>query len=540
MPRIRTTKILAQRIDLSYFRRPHPFRTLRTVLIALMCLAPLVWWGAAAAMGHRMIYNPGPIAAVHAMWASNCAVCHDAGGTGGFSKSVSDEACLRCHDGAIHHSNQLTLVALDVSGHPLHSAGCAACHIEHRGRAALMASDDATCIQCHRDLASHSRSHPVVQNDVSRFDADGGHPHFGRSLTPAGKSIERENWTDPTVLFFNHKVHMEKVAPRKGQSDNCTKCHIPSRASMASVPDTAPGSGRYMQPVNYLADCSTSDCHPIQTKTLSGDFKPTLADNLLLPHANLGEVRSAVERYLSPALAAQKFEGPGKAPAAPRIGGIRRPAASTPVVNTISRDEWLRQNARFMLDNIHKANYSGTPPDSTLIADSTAISDAYFVDLYTAFIALNQCTKCHNVQGDFPSLTASSGPAAKPLQTVPTGITAAPRRWFVNSTFDHRSHQNLRCIACHGSAPTSTLTSDVLSPDIRWTDSNKQNVSCADCHHLSTSSQAGASSNCVTCHIFHDRSRERLPDGPMDIKQAVEGQLLSTKSPTSRPAAGQS
>ena len=539
MPRVRTTKALAQRIDLCYFRKPHPFRTARMALIIACCLGAVAWWAVAGTRGNAGIYNPGPVAQVHAMWASNCAVCHTSGdGKHRFNKTVSDDACLRCHDGAIHHPNQTTLVVSSPDGH-LRAARCASCHVEHRGREALVAASDAHCLQCHSDLSRHSRQTPVVQASIQGF-ADGTHPHFGRSLTPPGKTVEQDNWFDPTVLRFNHKVHdANKVAPAAGESENCTVCHKLMRPSTTTQPSPLPalGDGRYMQPIRYQTDCTISGCHAIATRSLKSDLKPNLDDALPLPHADLETVRSAVERYLRPALSAEKYEGPSSKPA---TGGRRlpgRPAPAQTTAEALPKAEWLRQNARFLLQDLadkHSASwpYAGAIPDPDSIpatGDPPAISDARFVDFYTAYVALAQCNKCHQVDGVFPSATASAGNGTQPLRTTPTGIPDLPRRWFVHSTFNHRAHRNLTCISCHDRAPQSELTSQVLSPDITW--ANGQS-SCAQCHYPATSRGLGAGSTCVTCHVFHDRRHERSPDGMLRIDQAVKGVFRSRVAQT--------
>ena len=517
MPRVRTTRALAQRIDLTYFKRPHPLRTARTALVVLCCAAALIWWAVAGTRGHHQMYSPGPLWAVHAMGAERCEVCHDGNGKGRFLRSVSDAACLRCHDGSIHHPNQLRLIATGADGQA-HAAQCSTCHIEHRGHDALIGASDLHCLQCHADLSAHSRRPPRVQSRVTAFDT-ADHPHFGRSLTPRGQPVDPAHWVDPTVLWFNHKVHMSKVPPPAGLAENCTKCHVPLRTAEATTqpaPGDYAGDGRYMQPVSYMASCSASDCHPISMRSLRPDLSPLVAEGSL-PHADLDTVRSAVERYLRSALAAGKFQGPSAAPApagASRLPG-RRPAPRPAGKQDISKAEWVRQNARFLLDRINSdrppsfPRYAGAIPDIDSIpaaGEPPAIGDSSLVDLYVAYVALNQCNKCHRVEGDFPSLTA--GPVGRPLRTSPTGISTSPRRWFVHSTFDHRSHRNLSCTSCHARAPESEKTSDVLSPDIAWTGSHSARVSCTDCHHKPFAGSLGAASNCITCHVFHDRSEE--------------------------------
>jgi len=51
--------------------------------------------------------------------------------------------------------------------------------------------------------------------------------------------------------------------------------------------------------------------------------------------------------------------------------------------------------------------------------------------------------------------------------------TAIPERWLPFSTFDHKAHSILTCVACHEAAPHSKETKDVLLPSIG---------SCRNCH----------------------------------------------------------
>jgi hypothetical protein len=74
---------------------------------------------------------------------------------------------------------------------------------------------------------------------------------------------------------------------------------------------------------------------------------------------------------------------------------------------------------------------------------------------------------------------------------------AARDRWFPYSRFNHGRHRELDCLACHAAARTSTNTRDVLLPDIG---------DCRKCHNQSA---AGARADCLECHTYHDRSRER-------------------------------
>src|SRR5829696_10564101 len=162
--RLRTAKAVARRIDLSYFKRPHPLRSARTWAVAVCVLAALGWAAFAVGRGDQRVYNPGPVTASHAMFENNCTVCHAGdGGEGFLSKNVNsfrvtDAACLKCHDAAIHHGNQVQFVSAGAgagaggASSAAHSTNCTACHSEHRGHQSLTAAQDAHCLQCHKDL----------------------------------------------------------------------------------------------------------------------------------------------------------------------------------------------------------------------------------------------------------------------------------------------------------------------------------------------------------------------------------------------------
>ncbi|MDE3196681.1 MAG: hypothetical protein KGN84_10075 [Acidobacteriota bacterium] len=103
------------------------------------------------------------------------------------------------------------------------------------------------------------------------------------------------------------------------------------------------------------------------------------------------------------------------------------------------------------------------------------------------------CGRCH----------AMGAPDASGLPTVPPAKVTA--RWFTKASFDHAAHQGLTCASCHAKAATSTVSSDMLLPGI---------ATCQSCHN---SSRTSAGSNCSTCHVYHDWSKEKSIDGKYTI-----------------------
>ena len=114
MARIKPTKNLAKRIDSSYIARSHPMRRWRRGLTWFAGAAALAWvvFASVRVQGGKLhsldrVYSPGPVSAAHAMIQNDCRACHaGTSSTGGFVRSITDEACLKCHDGAIHAAGQ--------------------------------------------------------------------------------------------------------------------------------------------------------------------------------------------------------------------------------------------------------------------------------------------------------------------------------------------------------------------------------------------------------------------------------------------------
>jgi predicted CXXCH cytochrome family protein len=88
--------------------------------------------------------------------------------------------------------------------------------------------------------------------------------------------------------------------------------------------------------------------------------------------------------------------------------------------------------------------------------------------------------------------------------------TAIPTRWLPHSVFDHGTHRTLTCTECHSKAAKSTDTVDVLMPEVKV---------CRACH----SAAGGARTSCVECHLYHDKSQERDPNGLLTIRRLIGG-----------------
>jgi hypothetical protein len=539
MARPQESKQLAGRIDPQYIRRPDSRIIILRIAGIIVGLAAILWWlGFGRSINSGAIYNPGPVIPAHAMWQNQCSVCHDGAaaspGQGsqpadahkGFFRRASDSACLKCHDAAIHDRNQRRFVSLVDNQHPL-STNCTHCHVEHHGRDVFL-GNDMHCLQCHADLSKEMKAgaHPQVQISVTTFKI-GAHPDFGRSLQrgPGDPTL-----VDPTVLKFNHKVHMKLDAI----NSNCTLCHSTGESSPGNQSQPPPALAavgardrRYMRPITYDRDCKS--CHALAISDAAPG--PALAHRQLeLVRSQLADVRGVYERWratvkptdaAAPAAASQWLDDlKGEIETA-----INEAPDGTPGIAPL----------RDALDAA--ANSPSTPPNTQPDAgNNTAaapaqsevyptVADTSRLEYRVAFLAKNSCVKCHELQGEVPLVlahdlavraTALTQPAETPetqaaantgaqtvpvlLSTLPTGIfPSSSRRWFTHAEFDHDAHRSQSCIECHSQALNSVKTSDVLLPTIQ---------SCVACHHPPSGNDLGAGAACVTCHKYHDRSLE--------------------------------
>ena len=236
--RTRTAKKLAQRIDLSYFKRPHPLRRWRMLLSIAAPVVGLAWLGSMAIAGSRTPYSSGPLSAAHAFTEMKCETCHVRDTA--IRAHVTDAACTTCHDGPPHPSAAILAAATT----PVAAPACATCHREHQGRVSLSATPDALCVDCH---AGATRAASQRAEAVS-FPHD--HPAF----------TTEQNAVDPGTIKFNHQAHArtDLRGPNGPETLACTTCH---------QPELLPGRARrpmrtgLMKPIEYEQQCAR--CHQL-------------------------------------------------------------------------------------------------------------------------------------------------------------------------------------------------------------------------------------------------------------------------------------
>ncbi len=454
MPRKpRTTKKLAQRIDLNYFKQPHPLRRWRFLLsVSLPALAALwlAWYGVTR---NNKVYSSGRMSSAHAVLTTQCAACHVKEARA-FRAEASDHACLACHDGPIHHANQVF------------TPSCSSCHVEHRGPVRLVATKDADCTQCHAHLETHGAAAPFAR-DIEGFAAR--HPEFAAA---------RPGSVDPGTIKLNHSVHLKANlrGPNGFVQLDCSDCHrtpavnqpwrygLAEFRAVSTVPQPDPLSRAptraYMAPTAYAKHCAA--CHPLQFDKRFAETAPH--DTPEVVHAF---VASKFQEYV------KTHPAELRVPAEPDRSLPGKPVAAP--ARVLTPPQWVAERV---------------VEAEQLLWNKT-------------------CKQCH-------SLSFSSG---APLPVVAKSNMTV--RWMPHAAFDHDPHRMLTCTSCHGAAPTSQETADVLLPGIR---------TCQECHRPGAEA---AESRCFECHTYHDWSRRKEVEGRFDLPDLMH--RVQANFPESRP-----
>ena len=475
----RDPKAFTRWFRLDYFRRPRGLRRAYTpVLIGVLLLTAAAAGAAVACVrlkpaGARAAFQAAPVSTPHALFADRCEVCHvedhafhtafrlwPAAG----ASSVSDSACLQCHDAGIHNAQQ-TAFADQEAGK---STGCTQCHHEHRGDAALVRLPDATCTRCHADLQTLDGRHRYHAN-VTRFEAD--HSSFGEWRKDSG------GLSDPGTIRFSHAAHLtldaklREVLPERASpwldanrkqaglltEQGCAYCH---------KTDT---QGRTMQPIRYQDHCAA--CHPL-LPTLDGDA------------AAAGVARTFSETPLH-------HPGPGETAAAVRGELLDRfsrlalfPMAPLPADEEV-RPFFLNRPIP-PLDDRQRRTVAGVvhAERSLFGADAKDLRPLPGFEERVDFDVKAGCAFCHEEAGR----SKDGLPLYQPSQL--------PDRWFPNARFDHQAHRMMKCADCHA-AGQSKQSSDVLMPVID---------ECKKCHNTT---EGRARSDCLECHAYHDHGGDR-------------------------------
>jgi hypothetical protein len=452
--RTRTTKKLAQRIDLNYFKRATPLKRAKLWLsVALPALA-VVWivWLGVTRDSH--VYSSGRLSEAHSVLERQCAACH-VQTVGGFSAKANDGACLSCHDGPMHHgSRQATL-------------GCADCHTEHRGNINIKITKSESCGQCHSDL--NTRGPARYATHITNFDTQ--HPEFAAA---------REGSRDPGTVRLNHALHVKPIRSSPNGPNvqlECGDCH---RAEAEATQRSATATGREATVWKY------SD-----TKYVAAATKYSASDEILpLAAGALPSYRPASGRErMAPVKFATACAGCHSLAFDKRFAdGVPHDKAEVVHEFLVKRfSEYIAAHPGELRETREpQRDLTGHPLEAEVHVYTQREWIAAKVGDAEALLWRKTCQQCH-------TMTTSSG--ASPLPSIAPAQTTI--RWMPHATFDHDAHRGFSCVSCHEKALRSTDRSDVLLPGI---------ATCRTCH---AQGPEHADSRCSECHTYHDWSKRK-------------------------------
>jgi len=225
MARTRTTKTVAQRIDLNYFKKPTPFRRAKLLLAILAPSIAIVWLGSYFLARDNRVYSSGRLSK---------AQC---------SSGKRMRRVAMCNKREASPQQPQILLAWHATTAQKHHASsthaklaCAECHAEHRGRVNLAATRNQSCAQCHGELSVANRETKYFKQIRSFED---GHPEFATLRFAAGTAPG-----DSGTIKLNHALHMRAI--RRGPTGpmvqlECMNCHT----SGATNPDVTYSDAKY-------------------------------------------------------------------------------------------------------------------------------------------------------------------------------------------------------------------------------------------------------------------------------------------------------
>jgi hypothetical protein len=377
--------------------------------------------------------------------------------------AIFGDDCARCHE----------------PWRAVADGACLACHDgpPHSERAAERPAC-ASCHEEHRGAAALAPSVPDAHCTRCHADlavADGKPLSIASGIAAFGEghpefAAVRAGAVDPGDIRFNHLLHLRaNLEGERAGPDGARR-----RETLACTSCHAPDASRaLMTPPRYEKACAR--CHPL-------DFDASRFPDEVVPHAEPALVRGFLrERYTAwvaahpEALRAGEGGGrrrrPGAAPAE-AAGGDEEERAAAWVARAVAAAEgplYVREGA--------------APPSGERV---------------------ERCSRCHTVGEP----EAPGGPPA----VAPPDLRGT---WMPRARFDHETHRALACAACHERAPRSETARDVLLPGI---------ATCRACHH---EGRGASRSTCVTCHVHHDRAKQRDLDGRLAIPDLATGRRRS-------------
>ena len=407
-------------------------------------------------------WSSGPLSLAHKNLGSDCQACH----TQAFV-AVTDNACLTCHTKDAHDHIADKGRLLKARGEPTGMAAlqrtvanafnrpagrCVDCHTEHEGEAAMPATQQKFCADCHdgmkgrlpdtkiADAADFGTAHPQFRPMIIS-GMDGDKPLFQRATWAPG--LQENNG-----LKFTHGQHLSRTngiaqmvrrMPGKFAANDaleCADCH------------KADATGTRFKPVVMEDSCQT--CHSLSFDQVGGTFRT-------LRHGEPEQVVAELRAFY-------------------RGGAPARPANLSGLARRIPGDAAMRSTAA---DYARAVRFYPTRAEQ-------AVAQVFTKD--------GMCYDCHTVTRGGPA--ASAGFAVQKV--------VQNDRYFQKGWFDHKAHDKTDCADCHTAAGTSNKATDLLVPGIDG------KGGCRSCHVggegaklAAVSVKSPVVSSCAMCHSYH-------------------------------------
>jgi hypothetical protein len=444
--RTRTTKVLAQRIDLNYFKRPTPYKRAKLALSVLIPLLAVGWIGWRGFSRDSRVYSSGRMSEAHAVLERRCVVCH-LQKAGRFSSKAVDSACLGCHDGPVHHENQIKAEVPE----------CADCHVEHRGRVNIRAASNESCRGCHGNLQVGDGAGHYATNIRSLED---GHPEF---------AALRQGAKDPGTILLNHDIHLKPI--RRGPNGpivqlECGDCH---RTAATNAPWTYGDAQISAANVSYKEQ---------------EEFLPVPAENL--PTRGLDG-----REYMAPVKFANACAGCHSLEFDKRIeeqAPHDKPEIAHAFVVKRLQEYIAEHPSEMRLLRDPSRDLTGKP----LQPEARVLTASQWVAERTAdaeeLLWRKTCKQCHVLEN-----WTGSG-----LPRIAAGRIT--QRWLLHAKFDHDAHRGFSCVSCHTKTVSSKESSDVLIPGI---------ANCQTCHAPGPEHVESRCFECHTYHDWAKRKEAR-------------------------------
>jgi len=363
-------------------------------------------------------WDSGPLASAHHFFGQDCAACHQQA-----FERVPDRACVACHKQTHPHVDP---GFFDLA--TLNQTRCAACHLEHNGKKALINRDDSLCSDCHRDLSEQGISTEL--GNASDFGSD--HPPFKPTLLGFDKVDTQQrvspddeaHYREASNLEFPHDVHVSRQGLETIDGIFrlwCQDCHTPE-----------PGGAGFL-PINYDKHCA--NCHPLS-------FEPMEIDRVL-PHGKAGEVAYEIQAYYQERALKGEYYNDFDAPAI--VTQSRFPGETLAGEDRMIALNWAHEKAESVAQEVFE---------------------------------FSVCVECHQVEQ-----TQTKPPR---WNVVPVRLNQS---WLPKARFTHLKHLTMNCVSCH-LAPESNNSAEILLPDIDSCRSCHAGVhasgklasTCVDCH----------------------------------------------------------